>query len=75
MRPVLRSYIPIIRPCFTYRHFSTEVKSGTSTKILCDIVGAKHYPHNEEIDMSMDTQVRLFDENETHIGNLYFFIY
>jgi len=50
--------------------FSTGMQKGTKVtpKILCDIIGAKYYLHNEEIDMSMDTQVRLFDENDTHLG-------
>lgn len=37
-------------------------------KILCNITGTKYYPHNEEIEYSYNTRVRLFDENDQHLG-------
>lgn len=51
-----------------YYFATTDSERKITPKILCDIIGTKYYPHNEEIDMGMNTQVRLFDENETHIG-------
>lgn len=51
-----------------YWFATAETDRKITPKILCDIIGTKYYPHNEEIDMGMNAQVRLFDENETHIG-------
>lgn len=55
---------------FTAMRFctSTDANRKVTPKILCDIIGTKYYLHNEEIDMNMNTPVRLFDENESHIG-------
>ncbi len=39
-----------------------------TAKILTDIIGAKYYKHNEEINISRHTDVRVFDEDDTSLG-------
>ena len=46
--------------------FST--KSKITPKILCDVIGVKYYPYNEEIELDYKADVRVLDENETHLG-------
>lgn len=35
-----------------------------NTKTLCDIIGSRYYPTNEEIEMDDDKIVKCFDEND-----------
>jgi hypothetical protein len=35
-----------------------------TTKTLCDITGTRYYEHNEDIDLTADKVVRVYDENE-----------
>ena len=51
-----------------YKFSTLDSDRKVTPKILWDIIGTKYYPHNEEIDMGMNTLVRLFDENDNHIG-------
>jgi hypothetical protein len=41
-----------------------------NTKTLCDLIGSKYYPHNDEIGLDLEKQVRCFDENDTLIGDM-----
>ena len=38
-----------------------------TTKILCDLIGTKHYPVNEEIEMDKETIVSVYDENDKYL--------
>lgn len=42
-----------------------------TTKILCDLIGSKHYPSNEEITVSGDSVVTVYDENDKLLGNMF----
>ena len=42
--------------------------SKITTKVLCDIIGTKHYPINEEIELPPTTFIALFDENDKLIA-------
>ena len=35
-----------------------------NTKTLCDIIGSRYYPHNDEIMMDENRVVKVFDEND-----------
>ena len=41
-----------------------------NTKTLCDLIGSRYYPHNEEIDMNEDKIVKCFDENDQLLGEM-----
>jgi len=41
-----------------------------NTKTLCDLIGSRYYPHNEEIDMIDSTLVKCFDENDKMLGEM-----
>ena len=56
-----------------------SLKSGSSdkfgnrkinTKTLCDLIGSRYYPHNEEIEMDDEKIVNCYDENDTALGNM-----
>lgn len=35
-----------------------------NTETLCELIGSRYYQHNEEIEMSHDKIVKVFDEND-----------
>lgn len=39
-----------------------------NTKTLCDLIGSRYYQHNEEIEMSDEKAVKVFDENDSVLG-------
>lgn len=41
-----------------------------NTETLCDLIGSKYYPHNEEISMDEDKVVKCFDENDALLGEM-----
>jgi hypothetical protein len=41
-----------------------------NTKTLCDLIGSKYYPNNDEIEMSDDKVVKCFDENDAILGEM-----
>ncbi len=41
-----------------------------NTKTLCDIIGSRYYPHNEEIVMDESRVVKVFDENDQRLGEM-----
>tara|TARA_B110000305_G_C19159029_1_gene501706 strand:+ start:82 stop:432 length:351 start_codon:yes stop_codon:yes gene_type:complete len=41
-----------------------------NTKTLCDLIGSRYYPNNEEIDMDEEKVVRCFDENDLLLGEM-----
>lgn len=41
-----------------------------NTQTLCDLIGSRYYPHNEEIEMNEDKMVKCFDENDTMLGEM-----
>jgi translation initiation factor IF-3 len=47
-----------------------QSEERVTTKLLCDIIGSKHYPSNEEITMSKETIVSVYDENEKFMTNM-----
>lgn len=56
-------------------YFSYESSFGTkkiTAKTLCEITGTKYYPHNEEIEVGENKIMRVYDENDSLIGDLTF---
>ncbi len=49
-----------------------EKREIVTTKILCDIIGTKHYPCNEEIGIAKGAVVSVYDENDKLLGNMFF---
>lgn len=47
-----------------------ESEERITTKLLCDIIGSKHYLSNEEISMDKNTIVSVYDENEKFMTNM-----
>ena len=47
-----------------------ESEEKITTKLLCDIIGSKHYLSNEEISMDKNTIVSVYDENEKFMTNM-----
>lgn len=47
-------------------------KSGKkiNAQTLCDIIGTRYYPHNDELEFSKTKIVRVYDENDVLIGDL-----
>lgn len=45
-------------------------KRRVNTQTLCDLIGSKYYQHNDEIQLSEDTLVKCFDENDTLLGEM-----
>lgn len=41
-----------------------------TTKTLCDIIGTRYYPHNEDIEFAGTKVVRVYDENDVLVGDL-----
>ena len=41
-----------------------------NTKTLCDLIGSRYYPHNEEIEMDDEKIVNCFDENDLALGHM-----
>jgi hypothetical protein len=41
-----------------------------NTETLCELIGSRYYPHNEEIEMSHDKLVKVFDENDQQLGEM-----
>jgi translation initiation factor IF-3 len=41
-----------------------------NTQTLCDLIGSRYYPHNEEIEMEQDKIVKCFDENDAVLGEM-----
>ena len=41
-----------------------------NTQTLCDLIGSRYYPHNEEIEMDQEKVVKCFDENDTLLGEM-----
>jgi len=41
-----------------------------NTKTLCDLIGSKYYPNNDEIEMNEDKVVKCFDENDQILGEM-----
>jgi hypothetical protein len=41
-----------------------------NTQSLCDLIGSRYYPHNEEIEMEESKIVKCFDENDHLIGDM-----
>lgn len=39
-----------------------------SSKLLCDLIGCKHYPSNEEINIEEDVLVNVYDESDKFLG-------
>lgn len=44
-------------------------KTLISSQLLCQLIGTKHYPINEEIKLDRYTVVKCYDENENFLGN------
>jgi len=49
---------------------STSGRSKINTKTLCDLIGSRYYPSNEEILMDDETVVRCYDENDILLGDM-----
>ena len=47
-----------------------QSEDKVTTKLLCDVIGSKHYPSNEEITMSKETIVSVYDENDKFMTNM-----
>ena len=45
-------------------------KRKINTQTLCDLIGSKYYPHNEEIEMNEEKVVKCFDENDVLLGEM-----
>ena len=43
-----------------------------TAKTLCDITGTRYYVHNEEIGFDGNKLVRVYDENDTLVGDMLF---
>ena len=43
-----------------------------TTKLLCDLIGCKHYPSNEEIPIDEDVLVNVYDEQDKFLGKQFF---
>lgn len=58
--------IPVQRKPFKAPPKEESIKSSSrmTTKLLCEIIGSKHYPANEEIELSQDTFVSVYDDND-----------
>jgi len=41
-----------------------------NTATLCDLIGSKYYPHNEEIEIAEEKMVKCFDENDALLGEM-----
>lgn len=41
-----------------------------NTKLLCDLIGSRYYPTNNEIEMDDNTLVKVYDENDVHLGEM-----
>ena len=41
-----------------------------NTKTLCDLIGSRYYPNNEEIELDQERVVRCFDENDLLLGEM-----
>lgn len=41
-----------------------------NTQTLCDLIGSRYYPHNEEIEMDENKMVKCFDENDAILGEM-----
>ena len=41
-----------------------QSEERVTTKLLCDIIGSKHYPTNEEITLNKDIIASVYDEND-----------
>lgn len=44
-----------------------------TTKILCDLIGSKHYPCNEELEIPRESVVTVYDENDKLLGNMFLY--
>ena len=44
-----------------------------TTKILCELIGSKHYPSNEEIQIAAESVVTVYDENDKLLGNMFLY--
>jgi translation initiation factor IF-3 len=44
-----------------------------TTKILCELIGSKHYPSNEEIEIPRESVVTVYDENDKLLGNMFLY--
>ena len=55
-------------PIPAVRHFSSNYMINTKT--LCDLIGSRYYPHNEEINLMDDSTVKCFDENDKLLGDM-----
>ena len=52
---------------------STSSKMGkraVNTKMLCDLIGSRYYPTNEEIELDDEKIVQCFDENDQKLGEM-----
>ena len=47
-----------------------EPKIKITTKILCELIGTKHYPANEEIELDENEMINLVDENDKLINKV-----
>jgi translation initiation factor IF-3 len=50
-------------------HKEDKDQSKISAKLLCELIGSKYYPTNEEIEMDPYTVVTVYDENDQLIGH------
>ena len=41
-----------------------------NTATLCDLIGSRYYPHNDEIEMDEEKIVKCFDENDEVLGEM-----
>lgn len=41
-----------------------------TSKVLCELIGCKHYPSNEEIPFDKDRLVSVYDENDKQLGTM-----
>jgi hypothetical protein len=41
-----------------------------NTQTLCDLIGSRYYPHNDEIEMEHKKIVKCFDENDQVVGEM-----
>ena len=52
---------------------STSAKMGkraVNTRMLCDLIGSRYYPTNEEIELDDEKIVKCFDENDQLLGEM-----
>lgn len=41
-----------------------------NTKTLCDLIGSRYYPYNEEIPFQETKVVKVYDENDQVLGEM-----